>query len=168
MNRPAAYALRLAALALAAMAAYEWCVLPFQCNRVIAEVDERTQAAMHMTSDVGARTTAEANLRALDAVAAGCRSNVDIHLLRAANAEVKRAVADARNELTAAIATEPRPEIYQRRAMLEIEQRDIDAAVRDYVVFVRFYPNELGALGPELQSRVQTALAASRPCVACI
>lgn len=161
MNRSAVI-VRMAAVVLAIWSIYSLAVIPARCNRLIPLVERRTHMALEQLSPVPAAGVALENLRLLNSVAAGCRNDVNLHLLLAFNANILGRRDEALSHLAEALKVDDRPEIYYNRAMILLEAGRVDEAVDALVTSTAFNPTILDQLDPEIRSRVDAAIR-SRP-----
>jgi tetratricopeptide (TPR) repeat protein len=157
MRNPLARAVcRLAAVAVAALAAYRYAWLPEHADHVVKFVMIRSQAALQMSND-RAMAVARANLDRLQPIASICQLSVDYHLVYAVNARILRRDDEAIEHYAAALASDHRPEIYFDRGMTYLEEGKLDAATPDIALAVRFNPQFLYDVDAGMQERV-TAL----------
>jgi tetratricopeptide (TPR) repeat protein len=154
MHNPLArWGCRLVATAAAALAAYRYAWLPEYADHVMKSVMDRSQPALQMDGD-RATFAARHNIERLQSVASICKLSVDYHLIYAANARLLGRNDDAIEHYTAALAADPRPEIYFERGMTYLEEGNLDAATSDIAVAVRFNPTFLYGVDAGMQARV--------------
>ena len=157
-NRAVAFALRVAALMLAAFAVQRLVVLPQRANHELDAVERRTEAAAAMAGPEQA-IVARDNVARLDRVAAGARTSVDYYILAGDNARIAGDLETALARYSGALTVDQRPEIYFSRGMVRVELHDVDGAVADLVRAVEFSPPTLHRIKDEvLRERVEQAL----------
>jgi tetratricopeptide (TPR) repeat protein len=154
MHSPAVrWAIRIAALIVAALALNRYTLRPWQANRVLWTVQQRSQMALQSGPDRAARI-ARYNIDQLETIAPACATNVDYYILLAANARIMGDNPLAIHEYTAALSADHRPEIYFNRGMTYLESGNVEAAVPDFVRAARFSPTIVESLDGELRKRV--------------
>ena len=99
----------MAVLLAAALALYRYSWLPYRANHVLFEVERRSEAAERADLLKG-MPVARANIVKLESVAAACRTDINYHLLYAANARLLRRPDLARQHYDAALTIDRRPE----------------------------------------------------------
>jgi tetratricopeptide (TPR) repeat protein len=155
-NRPAAFLIRIAVLALAAFALQRFVLLPWHANHELDAVERNTEVA---AAKRGAEREimARDNIERLDRVAAGARSNVDYYILAAENARIAGDAQLSVDRYTAALTVDQRPEIYFGRGMMRFEGlNDLDGAIADLTKAVEFAPSYRRRIyDPVLRDRVQ-------------
>lgn len=147
------WTIRIAALALAVLALHRDVIEPWEANRILWAVQQRSKMAFQSGPDRAARI-ARFNIDELRPIERTCSTNVDYYLLLAANARIMGDSALAISEYTAALSADHRPEIYFNRGMTYLESGNAEAAMPDFVRAVRFNPNYLDSLDGELRQRI--------------
>ncbi len=145
--------IRALAVALAALALYREAWLPHHANRVLFDVDQRTEAARNGGA-YRAAPAARDNLARLQTVEAVGRTDVVYHMLYATNARILQRWDEALLHYDAALAIDRRPEIYFQRGMMQVESGNADAAIPDLVKAVRFQIIYLDEIQGSLRKRV--------------
>ena len=138
----------------AAFALYTYAWLPYRANHVLFDVGQRTEAAEPADLLKG-MSVARTNLALLDSVAAVGRTDVNYHMLYAANARLLRRPDIARRHYDTALTIERRPEIYLQRGFNTLESGNLDGAMPDFIRAVRFNRAMLDQLGGHLGQRVE-------------
>jgi tetratricopeptide (TPR) repeat protein len=148
------WAFRATVLIAAAFALYRYSWLPYRANHVLFAVERRSEAA-EGTDPLRGMPVARANIAMLESVEAGCRTDVNYHMLYAANARVLRRPDLARQHYDAALALDRRPELFLQRGFTALESGDVNRAVADFVQATRFNPALADELEGGLRDRVQ-------------
>lgn len=147
---------------MAALALTYWLVLvPIRCAHAILPIEHRTRVALSSRSPFEARRIATANLALLEAVCGGCKTDVDLYLLRAFNLSILGRNEEALLELENGLRIDNRPELYVQRAQILLEMGRLDAAVTEFAMVARFGLVLLDSLDPELRARVVAEIATS-------
>jgi tetratricopeptide (TPR) repeat protein len=154
-RRTGRIAARVIAVLLAAAAFRSLVWAPLYANRALKLIELRTRAA-DIASDRRI-FLARDNLDALARVEPSAIVAVDYHMLYAANDRIIGLPQDAIEHYTAALGIEHRPEIYFERGMTWLEARNVDAAVRDLTVAVRFDPVYMESLDLQTRSLITAA-----------
>lgn len=141
--------------ALAVYLIHALCVVPWRCNRAIRHVHLTTPQIDRMGPVSRARLARE-NMERLERFAAGGRTEPNLYLLMAANAEKLGRPEDAIGYLTEALKIDQRPEIYFNRGAIELDLGRQDAATRDMVTAVQFDAALAARLDPELRDIVES------------
>lgn len=147
------WTVRAAAVVVAALALYRYAWLPYRANHVLFDVERRT--ALAETQPYTGLTIARDNLVRLESVASGCRTDVNYHMLYAANDRLLRRWDDAERHYNLALTIDHRPEIYFWRGMTKLGRGDVDAAVADLVIAARFNESTTDELEGHLRDRVR-------------
>ncbi|SRR5260221_5654846 len=147
------WCLRVTVLVIAGPALYRYSWLPYRANHVLFEVERRGEAA-EAADPLKGMPIARTNIAMLESVERGCRTDVNYHMLYAANARVLRRPDLARKHYDAALALDMRPEILMQRGLIELETGHVDAAFADFVRAVRFNPGMIEQLGGEYRQQV--------------
>lgn len=106
------------------------------------------------------RRIAEANLRQLDKVHAGCFADQNFYLLRSMNSHFLRRDEQALIDLDRALEVDRRPEIYFNRGITLLELQRLDLALDEFVIAARFNRDLLNELDAETRSLVDERLSA--------
>lgn len=146
-------AVRAAAVIAAALALRQYVYLPLHANHVYKIVTLRTEAALQ-SNETRADRLALQNLADLEPLAASSRTSVDFHLIYAANARILRRNQEAIEHYTAAIAANPRPEIYFERGITYLEEKQLEPATEDLALACRFDPAYLTGVDETMQQRI--------------
>jgi hypothetical protein len=148
------WSVRVAAIAAATLALYRYGWLPYRANHVLFAVERRTASAETQPPYKGL-PIARDNLVLLESVAPGCRTDVNYHMLHAANDRLLRHWDDAERHYNLALTLDHRPEIYFYRGMTKLGRGDVDAAVADLVIAARFNESTTDDLEGNLRDRVR-------------
>lgn len=153
-NAAARNVCRTLAVFAAAIALRQFVWASFHTNRVLKTVTSRTEAALQANGD-RAVMLARTNLDELQPLAQWSRDSVTYHLLYAANARILRRDDEAIDHYSAAIAADPRPEIYFDRGVTYLEEQQIERATDDIAFACRFDRSYLTEVDTTMQERVQ-------------
>ena len=143
----------MAVLLVAGLALHQYSWLPYRANHVLFEVEQRGEAA-EAADPLKGMPIARTNIAMLESVEQGCRTNVNYHMLYAANARVLRRPDLALQHYDAALALDMRPEILMQRGLIELETGHVDTAFADFVRAVRFNPGMIEQLGGQYREQV--------------
>jgi tetratricopeptide (TPR) repeat protein len=157
MRNPFARAIcRLAAIAAAATAFYQYSWLPEHVDHVLKLVQTRTETAITISGN-RAVFTARDNIALLQTITNSCAISIDYHLLYGVNARILGRHDEAIEHYNAALAADRRPEIYFERGVTYLEEGKVDPATADIGLAARFNPQYLEKVDAGMQARV-TAL----------
>src|SRR4051794_12876093 len=156
MWQVSAIALRVAAVAIAALAFDQLCVEPYRGNLLLRDIEARSDRAQQLDG-ARAKELAHANLHDLDTGASGRRLDPEWYLLYGTNCEIVERWSDAAEAYTNALAIDRRPEIYVNRGLVMLHMGAADAAVADLATAARFDPTIVDQLEGELRARVVAA-----------
>jgi tetratricopeptide (TPR) repeat protein len=144
---------RLAAVAAAALAVYDYAWMPEHADHILKSLTLRTQAALQMEGD-RAVFMARDNLARLQPVERAGKLSVDYHLICAVNDRIIGRNDEAIEQYTAALAADHRPEIYFDRGVTYLKEGNLDAATADIALAVRFNSEYLNDVDAGMQERV--------------
>ncbi len=144
---------RLAAVAAAALAVYDYAWMPEHADHILKSLTLRTQAALQVDGD-RAVFVARDNLARLQTIERACKLSVDYHLISAVNDRILGRDDEAIEHYTAALAADHRPEIYFDRGTTYLKEGNLDAATADIAMAVRFNPVFLDDIDIGMQERV--------------
>lgn len=144
---------RLAAVAAAAFAVYDYAWMPEHADHILKSLTLRTQAALQMDGD-RAVFVARDNLARLKTIEGAGKLSVDYHLISAVNDRIIGRDDEAIEHYTAALAADHRPEIYFDRGTTYLKEGKLDAATADIALAVRFNPVFLDDIDIGMQERV--------------
>ncbi len=144
---------RLAAVAAAAFAVYDYAWMPEHADHLLKSLTVRTQAALQVDGD-RAVFVARDNLARLQTIERAGRLSVDYHLISAVNDRILGRNDEAIEHYTAALAADHRPEIYFDRGTTYLKEGNLDAATADIALAGRFNPAFLEDVDAGMQERV--------------
>ncbi len=147
-------AIRAVAVALALAALYRYVWLPWRADFVLFRTMNRTSVAESLGT-YRATGVAHENIAELDTVAAACTTDLNFHMLYAANALILRDWDTTERHYAAALSLDQRPEIYYARSLVSLQRGNVDAAVRDLTIATRFDPMYAENVTGELRLRVR-------------
>jgi len=140
---------------------YRLVLVPIRCSHAILPIERQTRSALASSSASAARRIATANLARLEAVCGGCKTDVDLYLLRAFNLRILGRNEDALLELKNGLRIDNRPELYVNRGQILLEMGQLDAAVAEFAMVARFSPKLIESLDPELRARIAAEIVKS-------
>ena len=152
MRRPIELSLSLAG---AALLAWPLVFVPYATNLTLKDVRTRTALAYQGSSIVKPQL-AQRNLELLNSRPVWSSSGAEYFVLRAANERLLQRTDAAILSLSKAIEREPRPEIYEYRALAYLEKGELEAARRDYFTAAQFAPSTLQRISdPDLRRSIE-------------
>ena len=142
-----------------AWALYALAYRPLSCNWKLDALRSRTNGASQTVRDYQIAVLARQNLTDLRRCEDACGTNVLLYMLEAENENLlgnkEAAIALLRKGLT----VDQRPELHMNIGALLLELGRMDEAVDEYVIAVRFTPQNLEMISdPEVARRVQERL----------
>ena len=147
---------RVAVILLGAWALQRYVWLPYRANHVLYQIDQRTEEAQK-AGPYRALPAARENLARLDTIEGVAKTQVYYQMLYATNARILQRWDLAMQHFNDALAIDPRPEIYFQRGLMLVERGQVDAAMPDLVLAVRFNPTLAETLDENLQLRLVQA-----------
>lgn len=138
----------------ASVAIHHSCVVPFQDNLVMRDVEER-MSIMDTVDSFRASQLARLNLADLDRVASSRRLDPAWYMYVGANCELLDRWEDAAKAYTDALAIDQRPEIYFNRGLVMLHLGRMAEAETDMIRAVRFNPFFADRISGELRARVE-------------
>lgn len=131
---------------------------PTRCNHVMRTVEFRTREILVGSPASAKFPTARGNIRLLESVRGGCARDFEYYLLLALNKRIAGKHTAAIADLTRALQTADRPEIYFDRGLIYLESGRIEAALPDLQIAVEFVPEYINRLDGELRNRIDAAV----------
>ena len=127
-------------IALAVLALYFGCWLPYQCNRVKRALIAPTRAAYEARGFPRAQMIARTNLEAIERCAGLACRDVSSGMIKAANLRVLGRNREAANLYRELLSLQKRPEIYMNLGQTEVDMGNRGEAVRSFFMAARFNP----------------------------
>ena len=159
--KAASLILRLAAVGAGLAAIYYVCLVPLACNRDVLVIELLTQEALS-APQARAATIARDNIRDLQHLVAACRTDADLYLLMAFNANILGRRDEAISFINRALTVDQRPDLYFERGMLLLQSGSHDAALEQFTIAAEFNPNFADRLEGALRANVAAAAARRR------
>jgi tetratricopeptide (TPR) repeat protein len=157
MNKLAVFVRTITIIAGAA-AIYRFCVLPVRCAHALQAIENSTNALDSMPG-WRAASFARFNLRVLGSFDRSCWTEINYHLLLAANADILGRKQEVLQHFGDALEVDDWPMVYYHRGLILLQLGRLDDAVRDLAIAVDFDPTLIGTLDGELRARVAQAVA---------
>jgi tetratricopeptide (TPR) repeat protein len=153
--------IRLATIAIAVWIGQHLVVLPARCNQMMRRVEDRAAASSSLLPELVVQVARE-NVELLESVEAGCSRNFEFRLQLAANKRIAGRFEEAIQDLTAAMRTSDRPEVYFDRGLLNLQTGRIETAESDLEIAAEFVPEYLNRIDGALKTRIESNLAKRR------
>lgn len=147
--------IRIFAVASGLLLVYWFVVWPARCNQAMRTAGLNTRTVTENFVTVRAISTTRENIRLLESVP--CCDSFERHLLLALNKRQLGRFEEAIVDLTHALQTAQRPEIYFNRGLLYLETGRVADAIPDLVLATEFAPHLLYHLDYEVRARVEAA-----------
>jgi Flp pilus assembly protein TadD len=148
-----------ALLAAATASLYYLCIAPYTANIQLVALIAQTQKAIAAPQVRGA-IIARQNIEKIRKLMVVLPTSVDLYMLLAANYRIVGENGQAREAYNGALDFDRRPEIYFNLGMLELQEGQRDAAIRDFAYAVRFEPPLIDEISEEsLQKEILAAAA---------
>lgn len=148
----------IAAALLCGWAFLEWAYEPLACNIALTDLTRRTNLIEQSRGHYERIARARRNLEELRALP--CETDVQLHVLIAANEESLGQYDDAAAAYRAALLVDRRPEVYALMGDALVQLGRTDEAVENYVIAARFTPYILERVpSTEVERRVKERLA---------
>ena len=144
---------------LSATAIVRYVYRPCHCNAAVSELEALTNAASQIENDYARLVRVRRNIEGLRPLEASCPAEVRVPVLLGANTEMLGRFDDAARYYEAALTIDHRPELYMMLANVQVQLGQIDEAVANYVIAVRFSPHQIEYIpSPEIAQRTRKAL----------